>query len=109
MQNKYFGAVSAKIKAFYGYKYYKIAIWALFSFIAFYDLYMAMNQIYSAKKEVFIYGEANGKPLTVNIRKDIINKIEKRLEAREKILSEDMGKSYKNPFLPYSSDQPPVP
>lgn len=109
MQNKYFGTVSAKLKSLYGYKYSKIAIWALFSFIAFYDLYMAMNQIYDAKKEVFVYGEANRKPLTVNIRKDIINKIEKRLEAREKILGEDLGKSYKNPFLPYSSDQPPVP
>lgn len=109
MQNKYLRVVSAKIKAFYEYKYYKIVVWTLFSFIAFYDVYMAMNQIYDAKKEVFIYGEANKKPLTVNIRKDIINKIEKRLEAREKILGEDLGKSYKNPFLPYSSEQPPVP
>ncbi|MBU3964928.1 hypothetical protein KJ695_03155 [Patescibacteria group bacterium] len=109
MQNKYFGAVSAKLRVFYGYKYSRIAVWTLFSFIAFYDLYIVMNQIYAAKKEVFVYGETNTRPLTVNIRKDIINKIDKRIEAREKILGEDLSKSYKNPFLPYSSKQPPVP
>lgn len=110
MQNKYLETASAKLKHLYGYKYSKIIIWVLFSLIVFYDLYTAMNQIYGAQKEVFVYySEASDKPLTVNIRKDIINKIDKRLEAREKILGENLGKSYKNPFLPYSSDQPPVP
>lgn len=103
MQNKYLEEAAAKLKHLYGYKYSRIIIWALFSFIVFYDLYMAMNQIYGAKKEVSVYGEASGKSLVVNIRRDIINKIEKRLEAREKILSEDLAKSYPNPFLPYSS------
>lgn len=107
MQNKYLEAASAKLKVFYGYKYSKIAIWAVFFLIVFYDLYMAMNQIYGAKKEVFVYGGANARPLTVNIRKDIINKIEKRLEARQKILDEGISKSRRNPFLPYSSPNTP--
>lgn len=106
MQNKHFQAVLAELKHFYGYKYSKIIVLAFFSLVVFYDLYLAVNQVYDAEKEVFIYGETNSRPLTVNIRKDIISRIEKRLEAREEILNESLAKTRPNPFLPYSSANP---
>ncbi len=104
MQNKYYGAIFTKLKTLYRYKYFKFTIWIIFSLVAFYELYIAINQIYGARKDVFVYGEASTKPIIVNIRKDIINKIEKRLDGREKNLDKDLNSSYTNPFFPYSAN-----